>query len=237
MQEWVEKLLVLQDKDTRIRKLQDQLRSVPVERQRAEAEATSADDAYEEAHTHKQQVQKAIKDLELKVDSIETKMRDFQTKSTMIKNNEEYKAALHQIETCRNQIGDMEDRELELMEQLEAANSLLADRKKMQNAAQTRSREMLGDLDTRAKNCTAQIAKLKKEREDAAKASPSDALSLYERLRKGRRGKMGAPILVALRDSICDGCHMTVTAQVRVNVIKGLSITCEQCGALLYDDN
>jgi predicted nucleic acid-binding Zn-ribbon protein len=235
MQEWVEKLLVLQDKDMRISKLQEQLNSVPLEKAKAEAAIADAEGLCAGAKSDLQEIKKSIKSVETKIESLQSKMRDFQSKSTMIKDNSEYRSAMKQIETCKKQVSELEEQQLALMESLEPANAALAMKLKEVKEAQSRAEELLMDLDTRERNCTLQMNKLQKQRDAAAaEVSKADALRHYERIRKSRRIQNGRAFVPVI-GYVCQSCHMNVTAQIRTDAINGLKLTCcQHCGAMLY---
>ncbi len=237
MREWVEKLLDLQDKDLRIKRLQEQVDSVPAEKERAQNESRAAEERSAQAKQALQTVQMAIKDVEIKIDATQTKMREFQSKTTMIKNNEEYRAALTHIEHSRADVAKLEDQELILMEELERARERLNRENKALEIAKDRVNELVKDLETRAGNCGAQIEKLKTLRDQAAVHVPANMLSLYDRIRKSKKRQNGLPVFVPLRDGFCENCHMKATAQVKMNVVKGLSVACEYCGTLLYSED
>ncbi len=233
MYDWVQNLLDLQDKDIRIARLQKQIDSAPAEKKEVSAMLQDAEAAVAAAAKEVQTEEKKIKELEIEAEIEREKMRNLQSKSTMIKSNDEYRAAMTQIEGCAARISKVEDRELTIMETMESSRQNLAQRKKELQAAQNRVSEMLNDLDTRVKNCTAEVEKLLKQREAAKEAVKNDIVARYERMRKGRRNG-DERLFVPIRDDVCDRCHMNVTAQTRMNARKGLTVTCENCGALLY---
>jgi predicted nucleic acid-binding Zn-ribbon protein len=181
-----------------------------------------------------QHVEKDIKTVELEVESIQTRIRDFQAKSAMIKSNDEYRAALQQIDRCQQDIRRQEDRELELMEALDAARKALREREKELAATRERVAAMTADLDQRGALCREEMEKLAAERDAAGAEVPPDMRQKYERLR-GNARFLGR-VFVPARDGFCDGCHMHVTYQARVDVRKGLLVSCQNCGVLLYAD-
>ncbi len=241
MVEWVEKLLILQDKDTRIAKLKEQSDSVPAAKAEVDAMLVKAEAAVATAKKALQEEEKDLKNLEMQVDSLQEKKRDFLAKSTMIKNNEEYRAALDQIGQCDRQITGLEDRELELMEAIEEARERLARGSREMEATRQRAKEMHTDLDTRLKNCREQTAKLMQERGPALAEVAKIAKAMatrYERLRRGGGGRLADQrSFVPVRDDVCDRCRMNLTAQTRMNARKGLLVTCENCGAMLYHED
>ena len=231
--DWVEQLLKVQEKDLRIGKLQEQVDAVPREKAKVQAMLAAETKALETVKAKVVDEEKRIKTLEIEADSLRAKQRDFESKSTMIKNNEEYRAALHQIEMCKHKISECEEQELELMEDLEAARVALADEKKAHAAAEKRAEQMNKDLDVRAKNCQAQIDKLQAQRDELAVGIPATNLKRYDRVRKNR--PPAQPVLVPVDHSnICGGCHMNLPAQDRVNAARGQSVSCPNCGALVY---
>ncbi|MBT4818220.1 MAG: hypothetical protein HON70_21105 [Lentisphaerae bacterium] len=194
-----------------------------------------AETALGDAKTQLQEQEKALKTLEINADTIREKMRDFQSKSTFIKNNEEYRAAMTQIDTCKKQIEDIEDDQLLVMEEIERGRTLLALRTKEFKAAESRVAEMITDLDTRLKNCGAQIKKLEAIRSEAIKGVEPAIARRYERLiKKPNRGGPSRRVLVPILEDVCDRCHMNVIAQIRMNARKGMVASCENCGAMLY---
>jgi len=234
MNDWAVKLLALQDKDLRILKLEERLHSVPQEKATVQAQLQDTEMAVAEARSLVQECEKAIKTVEIDVEAINTKMRDFATKTTMIKDNNEYRAALTQIEKCKDQVGKLEDLELEKMEMLEKARTDLSEKQKIFKQTQERVHAMLADLDVREKNCQAMMEKLNLERSTAAAEVPTEIFNRYERLRKSARMRASGRVLVPLHDNACGSCHMKVTAQQRVDARKISGVICQYCGAMLY---
>lgn len=238
MIDWVEKLLSLQEKDNRIAKLREQVQSVPEEKQKATDTLNEAETGLSTAKTAVQNCEKAIKTVELDIETINTKRMDFEAKSTMIKDNSDYRAALHQIETCKNSVAEIEERELVLMEGLEAARRRYKEALKAEEALEKRIDQVMRDLDTRLQNCTAQLDKLQAQRQELLTDIPSDVARRYERMLNSRRANNPEAIaFAAVRNDTCMSCHMTVTPQTRTNASKGLVCTCSNCGVLLYFDS
>jgi len=153
----------------------------------------------------------------------------------MIKSNDEYRAALQQVESCARQVNELEDQQLVIMDRIEAHRGGLQKARQDQEAVEARIREMLTDLETREKNCKAQMDKLMAERAEALVGIDTELVNRYERLRLKKRHAAGdRRVLVPIRNNACDRCHMNAIAQVRMNARKGLPVSCENCGALLY---
>jgi len=235
MHDWVEKLLILQEMDLRIGRLAARVKSAPAEKKRIDRGRKEAASTVSEARARLQDREKALKTLEIEADTVREKMRDFQSKSAFIKSNEEYRAAMSQIDGCKRQIDGVEDRQLAVMEDIEALRTELEQAQKELDAANARADEQEGDLDVAVKNSEAQLEKLHAERVPALAEIDPKIGRRYERLRRVCSSKPGDKrALVPIRDDVCDRCHMNVIAQLRNNARKGADVTCENCGALLY---
>src|SRR6266581_9613777 len=117
----IEKLLVLQDRDRKIRRVKGELAQIDPERQMLKAKVASAQSSLESAKTRVKQLESARKDLELEVEAKKQLIAKYSLQQFQTRKNEEYRALAHEIETCKEEIVKIEDRELELMEQAEAA--------------------------------------------------------------------------------------------------------------------
>lgn len=234
MIEWMQLLLKLQEKDLRIGKIEAQLKAVPEEKAHLASDLTAEEAQVAAAKEKVKAAEMSIKALEIEAQGLQTKTREFQSKSAMIKSNEEYRAALSQIETCKQQIRLLEDKELVSMEELEQARRFLDAEKKKLAAAHQRVKETGADLDIRARNCQGELEKMNQERLGMLEGIAGDVLRFYDRMRARRLQDPEHRAFVPIRNGACDGCHMNVTAQVRVNVSKGQMGTCQYCGRILY---
>jgi predicted nucleic acid-binding Zn-ribbon protein len=239
MHDWVQKLLAVQEIDLRLDKLREQTASVPEEQARVARMLQAEESELTHAREALRTIEKELKELEIEADGLRAKKADFQTKSAMIRNNDEYKAALLQIDQVNKLVSDLEDRQLEVMERLEAARGTVNTVLKRLEAARQRAREMNADLDTRLANSKAQTDKLLAERAPALAGVGAETIRRYDRLRASP-ARVNSPdrrALVPVRDGVCcDRCRMNLTAQTRMNVRKGQPVVCENCGTMLYQE-
>jgi predicted nucleic acid-binding Zn-ribbon protein len=230
----MQSLLELQDRDMRMAKIEAMVRSVPAEKAAVEGELKTAEAALLAAKEGVRNAEKAIKAIELEIETIRGKMRDFQTKTATIKKNDEYQAALHQIETCKKQIAAQEELQMTAMEALEAAKGAFAAEEKVMAGAKQRVAGMLGDLETRFKNCSAELERMRGVRREILGGVPAEFQQRYERLRASKFGGVNRVLVPIRANGSCDGCRMNVTAQIRVNAAKSQLATCSNCGRILY---
>jgi predicted nucleic acid-binding Zn-ribbon protein len=228
----LEQLLVLQDRDQKIRQIQNEVKTVPLQRQSLEAQL-AASAASAEAIKHKaRQVEVDRKKLELDVNTRNETISRLKTQQYQTRKNDEFQAMGHEIERYENEIRKIEDDELELMEQGDKLKvEVTAEDKKAAATKDSISRQLV-DLGEKSKTLEARLAELTKERTDLASKIDEDLLSRFERLFKSK----GDAAIVAVEHGVCTGCHMKLTTATVKGVEAGKEIVnCEQCGRILYE--
>lgn len=129
-------------------------------------------------------------------------------------------------------IRGLEDRELEVMEELEPVDAELAERSDRVAELRQRleaARAAVAELQASVDRALGEVAE---QRAAAAADLPSDLLERYERIR-ARAGGVGAARLVG---SACSGCHLELPSMEVDRIRKappGTVVTCEQCGRIL----
>src|SRR5260370_1307923 len=126
MTEVLEKLLILQDRDQRISRLQAELARMEPERQSFRTKAAAAQQALEQAKGRVKQLESDRKNLELEVETKKELIAKYSLQQFQTRKNEEYRALAHEIQMCNQEIVKIEDQELELMEQAELAQKDVA---------------------------------------------------------------------------------------------------------------
>jgi predicted nucleic acid-binding Zn-ribbon protein len=129
-------------------------------------------------------------------------------------------------------VHELENRELEVMEQLEPLDGELQAADVERDAIDTRTAVLEEQVAAATKEIDAEIDAELHARAPLAAALPDDLLGRYEALRK-KLGGTGAARLVG---NSCTGCHLTLPAM-EVDRIKHASsdavITCDNCGRIL----
>lgn len=226
----IEKLLIVQDRDAKLRALKKDLERVPLEEQHSRDRMADDEKGVATARAALQAVEMAIKKVELNVGTRRQSVTRMKTQQYETRKNEEYSALGHEIERYQKEISQLEDQELELMEKADAAKKVLTEAEARRKSTQTLVDDDLTQLAARKKNIQAQVAELEADRRALAEKVDPDLLDTYNRiaLRKGEA-------IVALEDGQCGGCHMKVVKSTVVEVKGEKNIAhCENCGRLLY---
>jgi predicted nucleic acid-binding Zn-ribbon protein len=231
VQQELEQLLVLQDRDQKIRQIQTETKSLPLQRKNLEAQLATSVANLEALKQRARQLEVDRKRLELDVGVRADSVAKLRTQQYETRKNDEFAAMAHEIERYQKEISDIEDRELELMEQQDKLKAeVAAEEKKAAGTKDSIARQMT-DLEGKDKALGVQLQELMKDRAELASKIEEDVLDRFERLFASK----GDAAVVALEHDVCTGCHMKITTQTAVRVKGGKEIvSCEQCGRILY---
>jgi len=231
MLEAIEQLLVLQNRDQKLRDLRHGLKMVPVERADFEKRIATLNAQFEQAKQRAKEIEVEKKGLELNAQAKRDSIGKFKTQQFQTRKNEEFQALGNEIKRYEKDIQTIEDRELELMEEAEKVKVTVNAAEQEYKTAKAIVDKQMVDLDARTIAIEASIKDIEAERAQLSTSVDEDLLFRYDRLFKSK----GDAAVVALEHDVCMGCHMKLTTQTSVRV-KGARdiVNCEQCGRLLY---
>ena len=227
----LEQLLILQDRDQKIRQIRTEIETVPLRRSSLEAQLAASRASVEGLKQRARQVEIDRKRLELDVGTRTETISRLKTQQYQTRKNEEFRAIGHEIERYENEIRKIEDDELELMLLADKVKADLTEEEKKATAAQNSIARQTADLEEKSKALESQLQGLSKERSELAGKIDEDLLGRFERLFKSK----GDAAIVAIEHGVCTGCHMKVTTATAAQVRAGKEIvSCENCGRILY---
>jgi len=227
----IEKLLILQDRDKQIRRVRAELAHIEPERQMLKTKANGAQSALDKAKLRVKELESRRKDLELEVQSQKALIERYANQQLQTRKNEEYRALAHEIETCKGKIFKIEDQEIELMEQGEAAQKEVGNATRLSADAKKLMDDQLAQLGTREENLKSELSELESNRGEMAAAVDDGARGRYERLIKSK----GENVVVGVQHGVCGGCHMRLPAQILVTCqAQQELVSCTNCGRILY---
>jgi predicted nucleic acid-binding Zn-ribbon protein len=231
MQEIIEKLLILQDRDRKILRVTHELAHIGPERESLRAKAAATQSSLEAAKLRVKQIESERKQLDLEIEGKKTQIEKYANQQLQTRKNEEYKALAHEIEMAKEAIFKIEDKEIVLMEQAEAAQKEVVRATAEAAAAKKLVEEQIGQLNTREENLKKELAEVQGGRTQAAEAVDEPTRNRYERIFKSK----GENVVVGVEHSSCGGCHMKLPAQILVSCQSQSDIvTCPNCGRILY---
>ena len=228
----LEQLLILQDRQQRIRQIQTEIETVPLRRKSLEAQLAASASAVDVLKHQTRQIEVDRKKLELDVGTRTDSIARFKTQQYQTRKNDEFQALGHEIERYENEIRKIEDEELELMVQADKVKIDLAEEEKKAAGVKESIARQTADLDEKSKALESRLADLTREGAELAEKIDEDLLGLFERLFKSK----GDAAVVAIEHGVCTGCHMKVTSATAASARAGKEIvSCENCGRILYE--
>ena len=228
----LEQLLILQDRQQRIRQIQTEIETVPLRRKSLEAQLAASASAVDVLRHTTRQIEVDRKKLELDVGTRTDSIARFKTQQYQTRKNDEFQALGHEIERFENEIRKIEDDELELMVQADKAKIDLTEEEKKAAGVKESIARQTADLDEKSKALESRLEDLTRERAELAGKIDEDLLGRFERLFTSK----GDAAVVAIEHGVCTGCHMKVTSATAASVRAGKEIvSCENCGRILYE--
>ncbi|MCE5251027.1 C4-type zinc ribbon domain-containing protein [bacterium] len=153
------------------------------------------------------------------------------------KNNKEYTAVHNEIELARKRIDSLETEDLVLMTEQDALNPEVKELE--ENLEKTRANNTSGikDIQKHFDSIESDIAALNQKRNrELSHIKSTRALSIYNRLRKGKSGLAVAQ--VDKHKHTCKGCFKQLPSQKVLEVRRAQNIImCENCGRILVWDS
>lgn len=229
----IERLLLLQDRDKKARTLRNELKTIPTDRAALEEKLKSLQNQATDARQRQRNAEVEQSRLDTEIKSRREQIVKYETQKLQTRKNEEYQALSNSIEHVKKEISGIEDRQIELMETLEALKPEVASADKAAAEAATQVKNQLQDLEVKKTNIDAQLSDLEHSRPKFTEGVDEDLLDVY-----GRLFQFKGEAVVGLRHDVCSGCHMKVTVSTSAQVRASRTVVhCEQCNRILYFDS
>lgn len=227
----VTQLLVIQDRDRKLRQLKTELKNAPLERKEFDARLSAASAALDAAKLKAREIEVKRKELENEVRARTDRINKYEQQKLETKKNEEYRAYDHAIESLKTEIAGIEDKEMELMEAAELQKPVIAAAEKENVATKAQVLSQSADLDAKVKAFEAQVIEIQTDRARLAADVEEELLDEFQRLFDKKEGHA----VVALENEICQGCHVKAQTHIVHSVRSGKEVTtCLNCGRILY---
>jgi predicted nucleic acid-binding Zn-ribbon protein len=227
----IEKLLILQDRDRKLRTLRTEHKNAPLEKQAFADKLAAAKKDLDAVKQKAKEFEVERSKLEIEAQAVRDKIAKYQTQKFQTRKNEEFAALNHEIERGEKDVRAIEDRELELMDSADKQKAVIAEAEKKFAETKAQAERQTVDLDHKIKALGEQITAVEAERKTLAVDMDEELLDTYDRLIRMKHGEA----VVALRHEVCSGCHMKVTPTTssKCRARKEI-VNCENCGRILY---
>ena len=105
----IEKLLIVQDRDVAVQKIEQELARIPQERSALEGHITAEEANIESASYALKEKEVERSELDTEIKTKEEAIARFRTQQLEVKKNDEYRALTHQIAQTEQEISDFEE--------------------------------------------------------------------------------------------------------------------------------
>jgi uncharacterized protein len=229
------KLLDIAEIDARILRLRHQLATLPETKQINDlrVERKRIDDAAIDARVRRDDLAAAQAKAEKDVEAVRTRRVREQQRidAGQVTNPKDLERLQAELANIDRRISVLEDEELEVMEQLEAASAEAADFDAQIAAIDEQAAALTEQRAARAAEVEQELATVTAERGPATEGVPAELLALYDRLREQHGVGAGE-----LRARQCGGCRLTVEPAELARIRAAQSnevIRHEECGVIM----
>lgn len=232
--EWLQRLLILQDRDSHCDGIKRQLEDIPLEISREEASILELEAAHAVLEEELKSLELKRLDLEGEVELAEEHIVKYKTQQLQVKKNEEYKALEHEIETLQNKVSELEDEELQLLEDIDQKQARL-------NTSGESVTEQKRILEIHVQRLKENFASFSSELEAAQNAVKECETGIDPGILQQYwyvKGQIKRPpMVVPVEDGRCKGCHLKVSGEVESEARRGMELVrCDNCSRILYFD-
>lgn len=227
----IEHLLVIQDRDRKIREIDQELVNIPKKEEEIRNRLEDDQATFDGIKGELTQNEIAMKNLELDIETRRDSIGKLKVQQYETKKNEEFRKMGGEIGRYEAEIIATEDRELELMELAEEIKVRMKSAAEDRDDSQTMVDEDIANLKIAMENMKKERVEFVTNRSGYAEKVDEDLLDTYARLFKAKDGWA----VVGLIDGACQGCHMRVTKSTELDVRNENVVThCQNCGRILY---
>lgn len=228
----IEKLLIVQDRDARLQKLDAELDRAPRERASLEEKIRAENAKVEETRRNLQAKEVERSELEQEVRSKEDAAKRFRTQQLEVRKNDEYQALTHEIERMEKEASELEEKELALLMEIDEIREQLERERK---SAEEQVEKLNGQLEVLAeREENLRESRKAAESEVAQAREPVDEIYL-EHFDRIKRLVRRAPYVVPVEEHKCGGCHLRVSNEILKEARDpGQPTFCDQCGRMVY---
>jgi len=188
---------------------------------------------YENAKEEAKQMRIELNQIEDKVEAQRIKRKKSQAAlfSGKIKNPKELQDLQMETEAIKRYISQLEDEQLEAMIAYEKAENVEKQAEKSLKQAKGTAAEDNAALLGEQSQLKKELERMTREKDAVLQSIPSQALKLYDQLRKTKRGTA----VVAVKDEACGICGQSLTPAEKQSVrASNQLVHCSSCGRILF---
>ncbi|QQR81615.1 MAG: hypothetical protein IPJ69_05775 [Deltaproteobacteria bacterium] len=225
-------LMNLNEVDLKIDHLQKELQQIPIREREEELDVLSKKSKVDRAIAEIADLEHKKRILEKEVAETTDRMAEFQKKLPMIKTNKEYQLALKEIDENKKFNKQRDDQTLEIIGQLETLAVTKKEDEEYLHGSTVAFEARKKELESERLKLTDALGELVQIKEGISPKIEARFLAAYQRIRKQK-----SDAVVTIFGGICQGCHMKISPQMRLDMQKTTTatslFTCPTCHRIL----
>lgn len=224
-------LIELQKLDLRIADLKEQRRKIPERLEVNEAPLREAKRVLQEASVAVEALIKERRGHEKDLDAHEDRIGKMKDRAAQLKTNQEYQAHLFEVELANKKRGEIEEKILLAMEQIEQTQRTITDAQAKLKESEGLFMREKATLEEKDRMLAAELADLEAKQRQLSGQVEKVLLARYNKLKTTRKDQA----LALIKDGICVGCRLQLPPQLVSQVKRGEEVhTCPYCYRMLY---
>jgi predicted nucleic acid-binding Zn-ribbon protein len=149
--------------------------------------------------------------------------------SGRIKNPKELTSLQHEVELLKAKRDQLENKVLEIMDQVESAEANVATAKDEFKTLEAEWHSQQKQLSADVETLKGKLAEIKQKRQSLVAEVSPQAVEVYDKI-KGNKGQA----VVKVEQGICRGCRISLPSGELQQVRGGSLVQCSSCGRILY---
>lgn len=220
----------LKSTEEKILRLKTGLKGIPEEIEKIKSTLNTKYTKINELQTLLDTKKKQLRSAELDLKEKETSLEHAEAKLMQIRTNEEYQAALKEINTQKEQLTQLEDETLNCLMEIEKFQEDLNKEKKEYASYETAFNEDRKRLEAESQKLETLLGTECQTRKELLDKLPPEMVKLYERIFSS---KTKNPVSF-IENGFCQGCRIKIRPQLSNEIIGYQKIhTCPNCGRFI----
>ncbi|NOQ19272.1 MAG: hypothetical protein GQ571_04795 [Desulfobacterales bacterium] len=155
-----------------------------------------------------------------------------EAKLSSVKTNKEYQSSLKEIDDLENINSKIEDDMIEFLDRIEEAENVLKAKTTEFSELETQMKTEKEIIQKEAEEGRHRLGNLDAEWETVSGDIEAEVLATYNQIKENQAYKIG---IVAVKDAVCQGCHMNIPPQMYNELQRGDSLKrCPLCERIIY---
>jgi len=221
-----------------LQKVDDAIHAVKQKLDRAPNELSDLEKRFATTETQRNYIleklshlQEQQKRLAHEIDDDSARIKKSKNKLMQVGNQREYHAMMREMDSMERVNHSREEEKATLLEELQYQNDALENINVTYNALKAEVEEKRNSLEEKMQKGNAALDELNSKRAMVSKTIPQPVFTRYEFIRK----RLEHPVIVAVKDGICSGCHIAVPPQSFIELQRGQQIlSCPNCQRLIF---